>query len=128
MSLGLVSEFPREDTPGLPVWARPLLSHFQEGGRGSRGTSLTSRWEQSVINTHTCCGLQSSRHRKRERRVVPRHLLCAGPWAQPWVRRREVGGLRFLEFSVRSVTATGAHHPTSCLPCLVAMSCSSGAL
>lgn len=47
MSLGLVSEFPREDTPGLPVWAHPLLPYFQEGGMGSGRTSLTSRWEQT---------------------------------------------------------------------------------
>lgn len=45
MSLGLVSEFPREDTSGLSVWAHPIASsHLQEGGGrgGVRGASLTS--------------------------------------------------------------------------------------
>lgn len=72
MSLGLVSELPREDTPGLSVWAHQLLSHFQEGARGSRESPLASRWERTKdqYRTHTrvCIHLQNSKHRKRGRK------------------------------------------------------------
>lgn len=99
MSLGLVSEFPREDTSGLSVWAHPTSSsHLQEGGRGQRSLTDLRGSKQSVLNAHTCCApLQSRRHRKGEGSYP-----VLGPELSPGLG----GWDKIPGFSVRRVTPT----------------------
>jgi hypothetical protein len=103
MSLGLVSEFPREDTSGLPVWLHSLLYTFRrvagnpEGSGGPRETSPTSRWEQTKypVTHKPAVSYRAVGSGKEEEGCLTRHLLCAGPWAQLWVSWR--GGERWVD-------------------------------
>lgn len=81
MSLGLVSEFPREDTSGLSVWAHPTASsHLQEGGGGERSlTDLGGANKVPSMHTPVVPPYRAGGTGREKEGCFPGHLLCTGP-------------------------------------------------